>query len=102
MSARQREKGRAKSSTEAFLGGPAAAFHCADGVISSTTPVNDFYNKNVTVREDGRVMRQMYLWQVKPAAAAKSKYDFREKLATIVQDEAWRPLRDGGCPLIKA
>ena len=46
--------------------------------------------------------RQMYMWQVKPAAAAKSKYDFREKLATIAQDEAWQPLRDGGCPLIKA
>ena len=76
----------------------------ADTVVArmKATPANDFYNKNVTVREDGRVMRQMYLWQVKPAAAAKSKYDFREKLATIAQDEAWRPLRNVGCPLIKA
>ena len=54
------------------------------------------------MREDGRVMHQMYLWQVKPVAAAKSKYDFCEKLATIKPEEAWRPLKDGGCPLIKA
>ena len=38
-------------------------------------PVNDFYNTNVKIREDGRVMHQMYLWQVKAATAAKSKYE---------------------------
>ena len=65
------------------------------------TPVNDFYNTNVKIREDGRVMHQMYLWQVKPVAEAKSKYDFCKHLATIAPADAWRPLKDGGCPLIK-
>ena len=65
------------------------------------TPVNDFYNKDVIVRVDGRVMHKMYLWQVKPAAAAKSKYDFCERLATIAPEDAWRPLKDGGCPLFR-
>ena len=65
-------------------------------------PVNDFYNKDVKIREDGRVMHEMYLWQVKPAASAKSKYDFCEKLSTIPAAEAWRPLSEGGCPLVKA
>ena len=65
-------------------------------------PVNDFYNDNVKVREDGRVMHVMYLWQVKPAAEAKSQYDFCTKLATIAPADAWRPMADGGCPLIKA
>jgi branched-chain amino acid transport system substrate-binding protein len=66
------------------------------------TPVNDFYNKDVKVREDGRVMHVMYLWQVKPVAQAKSKYDFCESLATIAPEDAWRPLSEGGCPLVKA
>jgi branched-chain amino acid transport system substrate-binding protein len=76
----------------------------ADGVVAKmkATPVNDFYNKDVKIREDGRVMHVMYLWQVKPPAQAKSKYDFCEKLATIEPAEAWRPLSEGGCPLVKA
>jgi branched-chain amino acid transport system substrate-binding protein len=66
------------------------------------TPVNDFYNDNVKIREDGRVMHVMYLWQVKAAAEAKSQYDFCTKLATIAPADAWRSLADGGCPLVKA
>jgi branched-chain amino acid transport system substrate-binding protein len=76
----------------------------ADAVVAKmkATPVNDFYNKDVKIREDGRVMHVMYLWQVKPLAQAKSKYDFCEKLATIEPADAWRPLSEGGCALIKA
>jgi branched-chain amino acid transport system substrate-binding protein len=66
------------------------------------TPINDFYNDNVKVREDGRVMHVMYLWQVKPAAESKYKYDFCTKVATISPADAWRPLSEGGCPLVKA
>jgi branched-chain amino acid transport system substrate-binding protein len=76
----------------------------AEAVVAKmkATPVNDFYNDNVKIREDGRVMHTMYLWQVKPVTEAKSKYDFCNKLATITPADAWRPLADGGCPLIKA
>ena len=76
----------------------------ADAVVAKmkALPVNDFYNDNVKIRQDGRVMHVMYLWQVKPVAEAKSKYDFLNKLATIPPADAWRPLADGGCPLIKA
>src|SRR5580658_1415725 len=76
----------------------------ADAVVAKmkATPVNDFYNKDVKIREDGRVMHEMYLWQVKPVAASKSKYDFCERLATISPADAWRPLSEGGCPLVKA
>jgi len=66
------------------------------------TPINDFYNTNVQIREDGRVMHVMYLWQVKPAAQAKYKYDFCTKVATIAPADAWRPLSEGGCPFVKA
>jgi branched-chain amino acid transport system substrate-binding protein len=66
------------------------------------TPVNNFYNTNVKIRADGRVMHEMYLWQVKPAAESKSKYDFCKQLAAISPADAWRPLKDGGCPLVGA
>jgi branched-chain amino acid transport system substrate-binding protein len=66
------------------------------------TPVNDFYNTNVQIREDGRVMHVMYLWQVKPVAQAKYKYDFCTKVATIEPADAWRPMSEGGCPFVKA
>jgi branched-chain amino acid transport system substrate-binding protein len=65
-------------------------------------PVNDFYNQNVKIREDGRVMHVMYLWQVKPAAEARYRYDFCNRLATIAPADAWRSLADGGCVLNKA
>ena len=76
----------------------------ADAVVAKmkATPVNDFYNDNVQIRADGRVMHTMYLWQVKPVAQAKSKYDFCNKLATIAPADAFRPMAEGGCPLIKA
>ena len=67
------------------------------------TPVNDFYNSNVTIRQDGRVMHQMYLWQVKPASEARSEVtDFCKNLAVIKPADAWRPLSEGGCPYVKA
>ena len=64
--------------------------------------VNDFYNKDVLVREDGRVQHINYLWQVKPAAEARYKYDYCKQLAIVPPDEAWRPLAAGGCPFVKA
>ena len=72
----------------------------ADAVVAKmkATPVNDFYNTNVKIREDGRVMHVMYLWQVKPVAQAKSKYDFCNQLATISPAEAWRPMSEGRLP----
>lgn len=75
----------------------------ADAVVAKmkAMPVNDFYNTNVKIRQDGRVMHTMYLWQVKPAKDARYKYDFCKQLATIPPSEAWRPLNQGGCPLIK-
>jgi branched-chain amino acid transport system substrate-binding protein len=75
-----------------------------DAVVAKmkATPVNDFYNKDVKIREDGRVMHAMYLWQVKTPAEATHQYDFCKLLSTIAPEDAWRPLADGGCPLVKA
>ena len=76
----------------------------ADAVVAKmkATPVNDMYNDNVTVREDGRVMHVMHLWQVKSPADSKYPYDYCKEVVTIPADQAWRPLSEGGCPLVKA
>jgi branched-chain amino acid transport system substrate-binding protein len=64
-------------------------------------PINDMMTKNGKLREDGRVMRDMYLAQVKSPAESKGKDDIYKILATVPADKAWRPLNEGKCPLIK-
>jgi branched-chain amino acid transport system substrate-binding protein len=64
-------------------------------------PINDMMTKNGKLREDGRVMRDMYLAQVKSPAESKGKDDIYKILATVPADKAWRPLKEGKCPLIK-
>ena len=53
------------------------------------------------LREDGRLVRDMYLFQVKSPAESKSKDDIYKLLAAVPGDEAYRPLKDGRCPYIK-
>jgi branched-chain amino acid transport system substrate-binding protein len=53
------------------------------------------------VREDGRNIHDAYLFQVKTPAESKGPYDYYKKLATIPAEEAFRPLKDGGCSLVK-
>ena len=64
-------------------------------------PVNDVMTTNGKLREDGRLMRDMYLFQVKAPSESKNKDDIYKLLATVPAEEAFRPLKDGGCPLIK-
>ncbi len=54
-----------------------------------------------TIREDGRKIHPCYLFQVKTPAESKGPWDYYKLLATVPADEAFRPLKDGGCPLIK-
>src|ERR1700741_3386920 len=64
-------------------------------------PVNDVMTKNGKLREDGRPVRDMYLFQVKSPQESKSKDDIYKLLATVPGDEAYRPLKDGKCPFVK-
>jgi branched-chain amino acid transport system substrate-binding protein len=64
-------------------------------------PVNDVMTKNGKLREDGRLVRDMYLFEVKAPSASKSKDDIYTLLATVPGDQAYRPLKDGKCPFIK-
>ena len=66
------------------------------------TPVNDMYNNNVKIREDGRTLHVMHLWQVKPEAEAKYRTTSASCSPTSRPTDAWRPLSEGGCPLVHA
>ncbi|MDY0881452.1 ABC transporter substrate-binding protein [Dongia soli] len=53
------------------------------------------------VRIDGRVTHDMYLFEVKKPEESKGDWDYYKLLATIPAAEAFRPLNEGGCPLVK-
>ena len=63
-------------------------------------PVNDFYVKNGHVREDGRLVHDMLLAQVKTPAESGKPWDYYKVLNVIPGDQAFRPLAEGGCPLV--
>jgi branched-chain amino acid transport system substrate-binding protein len=64
-------------------------------------PVNDVMTKNGKLREDGRLVRDMYLFEVKSPAESKGKDDIYKLLATVPGDKAFRPLAEGKCPFVK-
>jgi branched-chain amino acid transport system substrate-binding protein len=63
--------------------------------------VNDAYNKEVEIRQDGRVLHDMYLVKVKAPAESKNPYDYYQVLAKIPGKDAFRPLSQSECPLAK-
>lgn len=65
-------------------------------------PINDFYTTNASIREDGRAIRDMYLLQVKEPKDSKYPWDYYKILDTVAGDKAFRPLKDGNCPLVNA
>jgi branched-chain amino acid transport system substrate-binding protein len=64
-------------------------------------PVNDFMTRQGKIRADGRLVRDMYLFQVKSPAESRGGFDYYKLVATIPGDQAFRPLGEGGCPLAK-
>ena len=62
-------------------------------------PINDFMTKDGQVRADGRVIRDMYLMQVKTPGESKGEWDLAKIIATVPGKDAFRPMKDGGCPL---
>jgi branched-chain amino acid transport system substrate-binding protein len=55
-----------------------------------------------SIRADGRALHPAYLFQVKAPSESKTPWDYYKLLATTPADEAFRPLKDGHCPLIPA
>jgi len=65
------------------------------------TPINDFFAKGGKIRIDGRMVHDMYLFEVKKPEESKGEWDLYKLLATVPGDEAFRPLDKGNCPLVK-
>ena len=64
-------------------------------------PINDFFAKNGRIREDGRMVHDMYLFEVKSPQESKSPWDYYKLRATIPAAEAFQPLSKSACPLVK-
>ena len=64
-------------------------------------PINDVFVKNGYLRPDGRVIRDMYLVRVKSPAESKEPWDYYEIVRTVKGEDAFRPLADSLCPLVK-
>jgi branched-chain amino acid transport system substrate-binding protein len=65
------------------------------------TPINDFFAKNGQIRADGRMVHDMYLAQVKKPEESKKPWDYYNIKAVIPAAEAFQPLSESRCPLIK-
>jgi branched-chain amino acid transport system substrate-binding protein len=69
--------------------------------IMKDTPINDMFAKNGRIREDGRMVHDMYLFEVKKPSESKARWDDYKLLATIPGNEAFQPLEQSRCPLVK-
>lgn len=65
------------------------------------TPINDMFTQNGRVRVDGRMVHGMYLAQVKKPEESKGEWDLFKILSTIPADEAFLPLSESQCKLVK-
>jgi len=64
-------------------------------------PVNDFFAKDGKIREDGRMVHDMYVYEVKKPSESKGPWDFYKLRSVIPGDQAFRPLSESTCPLVK-
>ncbi len=61
------------------------------------TPVNDFMTKNGRIREDGTLIRDMYLFEVKSPSESKGRWDYYKQIAVVPGEEAFKPLGPNEC-----
>lgn len=64
-------------------------------------PIEDEVVRNAKLREDGRMVHDFYVFQVKKPAESKGEWDLYDLVATIPGDQAFRPLAQSACPAIK-
>jgi branched-chain amino acid transport system substrate-binding protein len=65
------------------------------------TPINSFMTKNGKIREDGRLVRDMYLFEVKKPDESKGPWDYYKLISTIPGEEAYKRPNGNECPLVK-
>ena len=64
-------------------------------------PINDMFAKNGKIREDGRMVHEMYLFEVKKPSESKARWDYYKLLGTVSGNDAFQPLELSRCPLVK-
>ena len=69
--------------------------------VMRATPINDMFAKGGRIREDGRMVHDMYLFEVKKPPESKGRWDDYKLLATVPGDQAFQPLEQSRCPLVK-
>src|ERR1700720_3409786 len=69
--------------------------------IMKDTPINDVFAKNGRIRQDGRMVHDMYLFEVKKPSESRGRWDDYKLLATIPGNEAFQSLEASRCPLVK-
>jgi len=65
------------------------------------TPVRDAFTDNGVLREDGRMVHSMFLFEVKKPEESKAPWDYYKVIAEVPGDQAFRPINEGNCPLVK-
>jgi branched-chain amino acid transport system substrate-binding protein len=65
------------------------------------TPINDMFAKNGRIRVDGRMVHDMYLWEVKAPSESKYAWDYLKLVKTIPAAQAFMPLEQSTCYLVK-
>ena len=69
--------------------------------IMKSSPINDMFAKGGKIREDGRMVHDMYLFEVKKPSESKARWDDYKLLATIPGDQAFQSLDASRCAFIK-
>jgi branched-chain amino acid transport system substrate-binding protein len=63
--------------------------------------INDMYAKNGFIREDGRMVHDMFLLQVKKPTESTKPWDYYKQLTMVPGAQAFTPLSDSKCALLK-
>ncbi len=114
FSKRFQERNRGRAPTSAQAGVYSSVGHYLKAVKAAGTtepvavmakmkelPINDMFAKNGKIREDGRMVHDMYLFEVKKPSESKARWDNYKLLATVPGDQAFQPLSESRCPLVK-
>ncbi len=75
----------------------------ADAVLKKLreTTLNDVFVKNGKIRPDNRMIHDFYLFQVKSPGESKYPFDYYKLIATVPADQAFQPLSESRCPMLK-
>jgi len=92
------------ASTLAYLNAVAAAG--SDDAKDVVPEMKKFNGKDklfgeLAIRQDGRVIHPIHLFEVKKPDESKYPYDYYKLVSTVPMDQAFRPMAEGGCPIVK-